>query len=97
MAEPYVFPGLPPHLIRAAEQLGLETDRDLVPRARRLEPIARGHQALAQVVEAKPEHKAELLAQAVRWRNVLEVALLAMDAAIDDVSGTVPIPPDEAG
>lgn len=89
------FPGLPPFIERAAADLGLDQDRDLVARAKRLEPISRGQQALGQVLEARPEHRAELLKHAVRWRNVLEVAALAMDAAIDAVSPTVPLPEDD--
>lgn len=80
---PYHFTGCAASIDRAAESLGMADARDRAL-ARSQVPVTRVQSALGQAVNAKPDARAAIFAEALKWRAIAAVALAGIDAVIAD-------------
>lgn len=92
MSSPYSFPGVAPFIAKAADARNF-SDLRLVHKAKGLEHVARVQSSLGQACQAHERDRAEIVNNALGWRDSLVIALAGIDAAIGEVFSALGLDP----
>ena len=87
---PFQFVGISPYVDQAARAITLHDER-MKGKARNIEHLARIQTALGQAMQAAPDDRSAIFAQALAFRESLAAALLAAELAIRDVAEALSI------